>query len=264
MATLKAAGLNVRAVVLPDGKDPDEFVSAEGKDAFQALVDAAPDFVSFYVKSNEERARTVEGRTAVAKEIFTILRAIDDLVRRDEYLKRTARELGLQEHIVRSEFARTAKVDSSSKLPKEAVEAEKKAFSKDDAEFISVLLNSEPLFDQVRDALGGYTLRPGPVEHLLGVLLDAQDTHAPQLPDDPDVRRLYALASNQAPVEPEKAEALANKRVASLLKETLKAQAQRVQGAIEDAQRRKDLKEATRLLAEKMSISQQIEQIGAA
>lgn len=38
---LSGEGLNVRVIVFPDGKDPDEFIRAEGKDAFDALKDAA-------------------------------------------------------------------------------------------------------------------------------------------------------------------------------------------------------------------------------
>ena len=38
---LSGEGLNVRVIVFPDGKDPDEFIHAEGKDAFDALKDGA-------------------------------------------------------------------------------------------------------------------------------------------------------------------------------------------------------------------------------
>ncbi len=38
---LGGEGLNVRVIVFPEGKDPDEFIHAEGKDAFDTLKDGA-------------------------------------------------------------------------------------------------------------------------------------------------------------------------------------------------------------------------------
>ena len=71
VAVLNAAGLTVRALLLPDGQDPDDYVRGRGVDAFRADIDAAQDFVAFYVQMNADRLGTIEGRTDVAREIFT-------------------------------------------------------------------------------------------------------------------------------------------------------------------------------------------------
>jgi DNA primase len=101
---LTDAGLTVRAMTLPDGKDPDDFIRAHGADAFRDLVDGALDFVTFYVRMSRDRLDTIEGRTTVAREIFTILASLNDELRRDEYLKRAARELNLHEWVCQGEF----------------------------------------------------------------------------------------------------------------------------------------------------------------
>ena len=38
---LKAAGISARVLHISDGKDPDEFITKNGRQAFQALVDQA-------------------------------------------------------------------------------------------------------------------------------------------------------------------------------------------------------------------------------
>ena len=93
VAILTAAGLTVRAIVLPDGKDPDDYIRDAGAEAFRGLVDSSSDFVTFYIRMNVERLGSIEGRTDVAKEIFTIVQGVGDLMRVDEYLKRAAHEL---------------------------------------------------------------------------------------------------------------------------------------------------------------------------
>ncbi|HOT50930.1 MAG TPA: toprim domain-containing protein, partial [Candidatus Hydrogenedentes bacterium] len=84
VSLLTNAGLTVRAMTLPDGKDPDEYIRKHGPESFRALADAAADFVTFYVRMSENRLDTIEGRTAVARELFVILAGINDELRVNE------------------------------------------------------------------------------------------------------------------------------------------------------------------------------------
>jgi len=102
---LMAAGLAVRILVLKDGLDPDDFVRAEGPDAFRAAIETARAFVPFYAEANAARLTSIEGRHEVAQELFAVLREIDDDLRRDAYLGEIAAALKLNEHAVRKSFA---------------------------------------------------------------------------------------------------------------------------------------------------------------
>ncbi len=93
IAILTAAGLTVRALALPGGQDPDDFIQEHGVEEFHKLVDDSLDFVTFYIRMNHERLGTIEGRSDVAKEVFTIVQSVDDVLRVEEYLKRVASEL---------------------------------------------------------------------------------------------------------------------------------------------------------------------------
>ena len=99
-----AAGLGATVLVLPDGADPDDYIRDHGADAFRALLETADDFVRFYVRMNADRKGSIEGRTAMAHELFEIILDIGDELRRDEYLRVVAKELGVDAWACRREF----------------------------------------------------------------------------------------------------------------------------------------------------------------
>lgn len=196
------AGLTVRAMALPGGQDPDDYIKAEGGDAFRKLVEDAPDFVTYYATMSGERTSTIEGRTEVAHEIFEMLVEIDDAVRMDEYLKRTAQALGLNAHACRTEFDKykrrgTAPSPTPTAARGEAV-AEPvllKPFSKDDLQFIGALLERPDLLQDARVKLADMALPEDALGVVLGDLLRGEaNGHAnPGWPDD--AARLYAAAA---------------------------------------------------------------------
>lgn len=53
--TLVEGGLNVKAIKIPEKKDPDEYIRAYGKDAYQKLLDNALDYVVFKIHHKLEQ-----------------------------------------------------------------------------------------------------------------------------------------------------------------------------------------------------------------
>jgi DNA primase len=62
---LVQAELNIRVLVMPDAKDPDEYLSRHSKDEFEALVRTAPDFFRWWAHSLKKKfeGAPVEDRT---------------------------------------------------------------------------------------------------------------------------------------------------------------------------------------------------------
>ena len=60
-ATIKATdvlvngGMNVKAIKIPENKDPDEYINAYGKDEYQKLLDNAKDYVEFKIYNKLEQ-----------------------------------------------------------------------------------------------------------------------------------------------------------------------------------------------------------------
>lgn len=98
---LKGAGLDVRVLLIPQGKDPDEFVRLNGKEAFLKLVNSAISLIEYRLKraaegidfNNNEMVIKYVKRTA---EIFANV----DSVEKDIYIKKIAEDTGLREQSI--------------------------------------------------------------------------------------------------------------------------------------------------------------------
>ncbi len=263
VAVLTGAGLTVRAMVLPDGKDPDDFIYEAGVDAFRELVDGALDFVTFYIQMNEDRLGTIEGRTDVAKEVFTIIQSLDDVLRVDEYLKRAARELELDEWNVRREFQNQVRSHAAGRgqVPRETpAEPPRTKVNQDDCDFVAVLLHSDPLREQARKELKGVALKPGPLAEVLKGVLDGDIGHF----DDGQAATLYAAAVNRHGGWSERAEELVVKRIVSLKKQALLLEEEGIEEAIREAKRIHDTVRETELSMRRIGIRKEIDGLGAA
>jgi DNA primase len=261
-ALLVGAGLTVRAARLPGGQDPDDFIRAEGADAFRQRVLEATDFLSFYVESSRERTQTIEGRTAVAHELFDILQEIDDELRRDEYLKRVARELGLNEWACRNEYQRHLREQRQARPATPAPQDDAPvSYSKDDVDFIAVLLHSVPLRDKAADALKGLSLEASPFTLALRAALDGP--HAARLESGPALA-LYTAAANVEAPKDELAEDVVVKRLKRLELILLRKKQQQVMRQLHEAEMGKDQARMVALLGEKMQIDRQLQEVGAA
>ncbi len=261
---LTAGGLTVRALVLPDGKDPDDYVKLHGAEGFLELVDTALDFVTFYIRMSDERLSTIEGRAEVARELFSILLGIDDQLRRDEYLKRVARGLRLNEWTARAEFGRFLRRKDARRPVAPLEPAAARTLSQDDTDFVAIVLNNEPLLRQTEEALASVELQPCPVAEVLSELFRAPGSDMLQRLQSDQARALYAAAANQQEACTANAESMLRKRIRRLKKEALRAKAARVQQAIEEAERSHNTDRVSELLSQKIGINKQIEEVGAA
>lgn len=265
VGVLTGAALHVRALALPDKQDPDDFVRARGGDSLRRLVDEAPDFVTFYASMSRPRLESIEGRAAVARELFSILGAIDDVLRLDEYLKRVARDLGLNEWSCRSEFDKFRRNQDRPRATRTVQELT--PFAQDDLEFVAVLLHSEPALERAKRALAEVDLGAGPMAMVLGELFAAQGRRADLASElqDAEAKRFYAASATcEAPQGPA-AEMLLEKRLVRLQQDALRARAGRLQEEIRRAERAKDGERIKELLAEKIVVDRQLQQkIGAA
>ena len=102
--TLQEAGLMVKVVVLPNGQDPDEFLSANGADAMQKMIDSSIGGLEFkldYIKKHNNLNDKV-GKTAYLNQVVELLITIPNPAERELYLKDIANTLGIDQTIVRN------------------------------------------------------------------------------------------------------------------------------------------------------------------
>lgn len=266
IGVLVGAGLTVRALALPDNQDPDDFIRAQGVEAIRELLRHAADFVTFYVRMSATRTTTIEGRTEVAQELFALLMDIEDEMRRPEYVKRIARELGLTEWACErafSDFSRESRRPAPISARKAEAAAELKPVSLDDRRFIAALISSQAMLERVRTALAGITLPPGPVSELVGVLLTNAGPGVVQALESDEARRIYAAAATDDAPPLEQAQELVDRRSIAIKKESMRVVYAQMQRQIEEFQRRRELDKANALLLDSIKIKRQMETMGA-
>lgn len=265
-SVLVEAGLTVRAMALPEGQDPDDFIRDQGAEAFLGLVSRAPDFVRFYAEMSAEQCRSIEGRTQVAEELFAIIRNIDNELRRDEYLKHVADALGLNEGAARMEYTRFIE-QGARRAPRrievDEVAPEQPAPSHDDTEFLAALIAYEDQRARIREVVDGQ----GPMDGVVGEVVEAMlaakggpvafgEAEAPAA--------LYALAANIEPRPHDAAAELVDKRLKRIERDMLKEELARTQRELQEAELEKDSPRVSLLLMQKIELAQQLERVGAA
>ena len=129
---VQAAGAQVFVIKVPDGKDPDEFVRKHGKEAFVELIKKAATLVEYrtkYVLSNTEHS-TTEGKLRALQEIFPVVAKVRGETELNDYLKKIALSLALDEYIVINAWKKFASKTESEKNSAIVVASEKSSDEK--------------------------------------------------------------------------------------------------------------------------------------
>ena len=106
LSIVRSTGARARVMIVPDGKDPDEYVRKHGADAFRKLSKDARsigDFHLEYVQRTND-IRTLDGKNKALKALLPVLKESNP-VEQNEYIKRLRSTLGIDEGIIRQEIA---------------------------------------------------------------------------------------------------------------------------------------------------------------
>ncbi len=131
---VQQTGAEVFVVKIPDGKDPDEFVRKHGKEAFKELIKNAVTLIDYrisYILTNTEHS-TIQGKHRALQEILPVIVNVNNPITRDEYCKKIAIELLLDERLVKDEYIKLLKQERSSEPKKEVVVKETKHYGEED------------------------------------------------------------------------------------------------------------------------------------
>lgn len=95
---LRDAGFEVRVLNIPQGKDPDEFVRSNGKEAFKNLINNAQPLIDYRLKRAEEGINFKESDSLAkyGKRVTDILAKLNP-VEKDVYVKRISENTGIRE-----------------------------------------------------------------------------------------------------------------------------------------------------------------------
>lgn len=98
---LRNAGFDVKVLKVPQGKDPDEFVRNNGKDAFLRLVDNALPLIEYRIKKAAEGINLRDNNELVKYgERFAEILADLNPIEKDVYIKKISEETSIKEQAI--------------------------------------------------------------------------------------------------------------------------------------------------------------------
>ena len=95
---LKNAGFEIKVLTVPQGKDPDEFVRNNGKEAFLRLIDEALPLIEYRIKKASQGVNFKDGNELITfGEKFAEILASVNPIEKDVYIKKISEETSIKE-----------------------------------------------------------------------------------------------------------------------------------------------------------------------
>ncbi|MBQ5440652.1 MAG: DNA primase [Firmicutes bacterium] len=152
---LTPAGLKVKVFHVTDGKDPDEYAKAHGRDAFMDLVKGAPTAVRYKLDSAKKGIDLEKdsGKVEYMKLAADILRKLSP-VEMDIYVRSLAEELRISERAILKEIEQGSDPPKERKPAVEMPSSESFTMTNTEANVISALLINSDLTEKLFDEPG--------------------------------------------------------------------------------------------------------------
>ncbi|MBW1782120.1 MAG: DNA primase [Deltaproteobacteria bacterium] len=169
-------GLPAKAVVLPDGHDPDSFVNENGLPAFKKLLNGASSMFDFFLEQKlAQKDPDIEGKVRVLKEILPVLSQLRNSAQRSLYAGHLSERLGIKEDVVLAELKASRKNLSEGILQRglkgrlTASKVEKKI---GDAQLLNLLVHHPKAVNGLMDVDCGTLLSDSSASKIVEVIFD--------------------------------------------------------------------------------------------
>ncbi len=131
---LENTGLSVRVVVVPDGKDPDEYIKKNGKERFAALLEGAVSDMEYKLltAAKDINLDNEDGRLKYLAAAAEIIAASDDIMTRDIYIGRLSEKYGISRTALNARIEELRKRNRRQKQKKEISDIIRPKYTKDD------------------------------------------------------------------------------------------------------------------------------------
>jgi DNA primase len=98
--------MRARALILPDGCDPDDYVKKHGKDELDKLIAHAPAISDYYIDNVLGSGKTFEDNCDLIKTAMEFIGKIGDerVIEKNLFVKRVAEKLGINQELLKKEI----------------------------------------------------------------------------------------------------------------------------------------------------------------
>ncbi len=108
---LKEFGCLVKVAEFPEGFDPDSYIRSKGKEAFKDIINKSRPLTEYRLQNLKEKynLNQPEEKMLFIKDMLPIIASLNNMLEREEYLKRLAEDLEVSEEALRTEVKKNIK-----------------------------------------------------------------------------------------------------------------------------------------------------------
>lgn len=131
---LEKTGLKTRVIVIPDGKDPDEFIKKNGPDRFRGLIEGAVSDVEYklLMAAKDIDLEADDGKLKYLSVAAEIIAGQSDIMTRDIYIGRLSDKYGVSRTALETKVKELRKSYIKASQRKEVADIIRPKFAKDD------------------------------------------------------------------------------------------------------------------------------------
>lgn len=107
-----SGNVRAKAVVLPDGYDPDLYVRTYGSESLMEIIGRAKSMIDYYIENLIGKVSTVEEKRDALREAVSFIINIDNKSERDLFIRRVSEKLGINQELLTKEVNRTVKTST--------------------------------------------------------------------------------------------------------------------------------------------------------
>ncbi len=159
LEVLRTAGFDVRVLQIPQGKDPDEFVRSNGKEAFLKLINAAEPLIDYRIKKAEEGIDFKDSQSIIIY-VERVMDIIADLnpIEKDVYIKKASENTGIKEQLLYDILHKKINGNKDNPNIENNLRNEKKiyvepAFIKAERSLLKVMTDSEDYLEYIEERI---------------------------------------------------------------------------------------------------------------
>ena len=110
----RAEGLKVRIATVPQGKDPDEYIRQQGKEAFLQVIKNAVEGIEFQINETiyENNVSNLAGKVETVSNLLPFLLQCKNDIEVAEHVRRLAQRLVIDEGLIMEEYRKAARKHS--------------------------------------------------------------------------------------------------------------------------------------------------------
>lgn len=197
--TLAPQNLDMYVFILPEGEDPDTYVSKYGPDSFNKQSNEADDEVQFIINRAVKTysPETAKGKSSIVEHIMPLIQSTTDTIIKAELIKRTAEKLDIKEHHIYAKIPR--KKHRSAQPGKEPpVNAADHFIETEEGSFLHIIVKEPKLIETAQKHLSTETFSDPFIKKLFSLIIktykeDKSLKNIIDRTDNSDIKKAFSL-----------------------------------------------------------------------